>query len=350
MAKKWLSLVLGILCFACICAGITIYLTRVCIPYTAKADKINKTLNSDDEYINQVDVCLIGGSHGLNAFNPSAMWDEEHIKAYNFCYAGETIPMSRAYLEQLYKKRDFKLVVLDAYYAGADDKYFGEKDYAFDIANKMNPDIVLFDYVKNHVSDDVRKDFYFPLNRYHSRWNELDGEDIERKPDASDDYLLGGDYHYDKNDGTKIFFGRWNDSGLSLHLKDDTEEELIAFIRMAKEHGSQVLLVDIPRKYNDCLAPAKWMPDEYAVTNRVREIAKAEGVDFLSYTYDELYKLGFDPEKHMYNKGHMNIRGSEVYSRALAHYIKDNYGLPTHRSDKLWDKYYNIYSCKMEKK
>ena len=347
--KKWLSLVFGIICFVGVCGFISVYLTRVCIPYTAKADKIEKTLNSNDEDMDQVDVCLIGGSHGLNAFNPSAMWDEEHIKAYNYCYAGETIPMSGVYLEQLYKKRSFDLVVLDAYYAGVDDVYFGEKDYAFDIANKMNPDMSLFGYVKKHVSADVRKDYYFPLNRYHSRWRELDGKDIERKPDASDDWLLGGDYHYDST-GEYISFGKWSDSGISMRLKDDTEEELRKFIRVAKAHGSQVLLVDLPRVYNDSLAPAKWMPDEFAVSNRVREIAKEESAGFLQYTYKQLYDLGFYAEKHMYNKGHMNIYGSEVYSRALAAYIADNFDVPTYDNDAIWERYYRIYLSSLAKR
>ena len=349
MAKKWISLIFGILLFAGVCLCVTVWLTRVCIPYTAKADKIEKTLNSDDEDIDQVDVCLIGGSHGLNAFNPSAMWDEKHIKAYNFCYAGETIPMSRVYLEQLYKKRSFDLVVIDAYYAGIDDVYFGEKDYAFDIGNKMNPDMELFGYVKKHVSEDVKKDYYFPLNRYHSRWRELDGKDILREPDTSDDYLLGGDYHYDINAGNEVYFGRWTDSGISLALKDDTEDELKKIIQLAKSHGSQVLLVDVPRNYNDCLAPAKWMPDEFAVANRVREIAKGEGVTFLQYTYKELYDMGFYPEKHMYNKGHMNIWGSEVYSRQLARYIADNFDVPVYKNDSLWEKFYRLYSSQLAK-
>ena len=57
MAKKWISLIFGILLFAGVCVCVTVWLTRVCIPYTAKADKIEKTLNSDDEDIDQVDVC-----------------------------------------------------------------------------------------------------------------------------------------------------------------------------------------------------------------------------------------------------------------------------------------------------
>ena len=351
MWKKRISLAVGIAAFLICAFFITVWLTRTCIPFNAKADKIEKTLYSDDEDMDMVDVCLIGGSHGLNAFNPNVLWDHAGIHSYNYCYAGETIPLTTAYLEELYKKRSFDLVVVDIYYAGLADPYFGEKNYAFDVLCRMNCSKGKSKYVDKHVSEDVKKDYYFPLNRYHSRWYELGDNDIARKPDLTDDFKLGQDYHYETNNGNAVEFPEWGDSGKSTTLKDDVEDELRELIEIVKSHGSELLLVDIPRKYNDSLAPAEWIKNEYATVNRVKEIASEYGVNVLQYDYEELEKIGFDPEKHMFNKGHMNIIGSEVYSRILADYIVNNYNVKRYerKAEDPWEGYLSIYKTEKTK-
>lgn len=350
MMKKWLSLGAGIIAFVCAALFITGWITRICIPFTAKADKIEKTLYSDDTDMDETDICLIGGSHGNNAFNPNILWERAGLHSYNFCYAGETIPLTTAYLEELYKKRSFDLVVVDIYYAGLADKYFGEKSYAFDVLNKMKSSEKKTKYIENHVSEDVKKDYTFPLNRYHTRWYQLDDNDIARKPDLTDDYKLGQDYHFEVNDGHTVHFPQWNDSGMSMPLKDDIEDELRELIETVRSHGSELLFVDLPRRYDDSLMPATWIGDEHAGVNRVKEIAGEYGVKVLQYDDEGLEAIGFVPEKHMYNKGHMNVAGSEVFSKALADYIVSNYDVKRYekRAEDPWEGYLNIY--KKEKK
>ena len=119
------------------------------------------------------------------------------------------------------------------------------------------------------------------------------------------------------------------DGGQVCRLRDTVEEDLRGFIELAQAHGSQVLLADIPRRYGDSLAPATWISDEYAVVNRVKEIAADYGVRVLQYDEEGLDSIGFDPERHMFNRGHMNIAGSEVYSRAMAGFILKKYGIGT---------------------
>lgn len=351
MIRKRISLAFGIIGFVCVAFFITVWITKTCIPYNEKAEKIEKTLYSDDEDMDAVDVCFIGGSHGLNAFNPNTIWAKAGIHSYNYCYAGETIPLTTTYLSELYKKRSFDLVVVDIYYAGLADPYFGEKDYAFDVLCRMNCSDAKKEYIDKHVSEEYKKDYYFPLNRYHTRWYQLGDNDISRKPDLSDDFKLGQDYHYEVNNRKKVQFPMWFDHGHSVPLKDDIEDELRELIKLVKSHGSELLFVDLPRRYNDSLQPAKWIGDEYAAVNRVKEIASEYDVKVLQYDDEGLEKIGFDPEKHMYNKGHMNILGSEVFSKALAGFIVDNYNVKRYekRAEDPWEGYLSIYETERAK-
>ena len=345
MMKKWISLAIGIIAFVCVAFFITVKATKTCIPFNPKADKIEKTLYLDDEDMDETDICLIGGSHGLNDFNPNMLWERAGLHSYNFCYAGETIPLTTVYLEELYKKRTFDLVVVDIYYAGLADKYFGEKNYAFDVLCRMDNSDKKSAYIDKHVSEDVKKDYYFPLNRYHTRWYQLGDNDWERKPDPGDDYKLGQDYHFETNDGNEVHFSPWTDHGNSMPLKDDIEDELRELIETVRSHGSELLFVDLPRRYDDSLMPATWIGDEHAGINRVKEIAAEYDVKVLQYDDEGLEKIGFIPEKHMFNKGHMNVEGSEIFSRALADHIVANYNVKRYEKnakDK-WEGYLNIY-------
>lgn len=346
--KKRLLLLTGIISFVLCALWITDRLTTVCITYTSKADKIEKTLYRDDPEMDEVEVCLIGGSHGINAFNPNILWESAGLHSYNYCYAGETIALSKVYLEELYKKHDFELVVLEPYYAGIDDKYFGEKDYAYDVLNKMHFSFGKMDYINDHVSEEVRKNYWFPLRYYHSRWCDLTDEDKERKPDISDDWKLGQDHHFEVNDGNEVSFLPWADDGTDCELAAGIEKDLCEFIELAKSHGSKVLLADLPRRMNDSLFPAKWLKNEYAVLNRVKKIAARYDVDVLSYDDAGLAKIGFDPAIHMYNKGHMNLLGSEVYSRALGRYITSHMDVSVHKRDAsdIWEGYLSQYKLK----
>ena len=377
--KKWIKTMLGTVLFFVCCFGITQYVTTVCIPFTAKADKIKKNLSSDDEDMSRTEVCLIGGSHGLNAFNPNAMWESEGLHSYNYCFAGETIPVTAIYLEELFKKRQFQVVVVDMYYIGLADPYFGEKNYSYDVLNKLPFSAGKCRYIREHVHEDVRKEYYFPLNRYHTRWLSLEEKDYERTPDPTDDWQLGQDFHFERNDGTTVRFEPWTACDRVIPLADHVEEELRELIDVVTSHGASLLLVDIPRRYDDAAPPAEWIGDERAAVNRVREIVAeydSEGdggesdrpgdggesdgnaaetpvektnngclVEVLQFTGEQLDEIGFVPELHMFNKGHMNVEGSEVFSRALAAELVKRFDVTKHPRDPEdpWEKYCHMY-------
>ena len=343
--KNWILLILGVALFAGCAFWITSFLTHIATPYHEKTQKIEKSLYSDDQEAAQADIIFVGGSHGLGAFNPNIMYEKAGFHSYNCCFAGEMIPLTRVFLEELFKKRSPKLIVLDPYYAGVANKYFGDDTFAFDILSVVKPSDSRSDYVEKHVRKRLRSQYYFPLVRFQSRLMELDERDIERIPDTSDDWRLGLDVHLEINDGTEVHFDSWKDHGQTVELADDTEIELKRIIELVRDNGAQLLIADIPRRYGDSLMPARWFVDEFAVMNRVREIAKEYDVDFFQLNDEDQERVGFVPETCMYNRGHVNIYGSEIFSGVLADYIKEHYdvpGYPRQASDP-WEGYLTIY-------
>lgn len=343
--QKW-RLGVGIVVLIALFAGLTAGLSHVLMPYNSKVDKIEKTLYSDDEDMEQTEIALIGGSHANNGFNPSVMWRDYRMKAYNFSFSGEPVYLTCYYLQELLKKRSFKVVVLDLYYIGQKSTYFSKDSYVFELVANMKWSREKLDFISQCVEPSRRINYWFPMGVYHSRWSELTREDILRQPNLDNDYLLGSDYHLERHgEGGVVSFEPWNSTEEVEDLPERTEEYLRKTIQLVQQSGSQLLLVALPYRYNDANAPDTWVEDEYPVYNRARQIAREYGVNVLQFDDDVLKEIGFIPEEDMYNKGHMNLYGSEKVSNYLGQYICENFEVtrfPEGGTD-LWDIYLKKY-------
>ncbi len=326
-------------------AGITIFANYVTKPFNGKADKIEKSLYADDTDMKEVEIALIGGSHASNGFNPSALWRDYHIKAYNYSFSGEPIYLTYYYLKELYKKRNFKVVVVDLYYAGVKNPIFGKDEYVFEIVSNMRWTKDKVDFIQTHVAPEYRSQYYLPLLRYHNRYRELTKDDFQRRPMPENDYLLGGDYHYDRHAEDPVSFEKWDDTTEYSLLPEKSRVYLQNIIDLTKEHGSKLIFVDLPHRYNDANAPDTWVENEYTNYNTVRMLAESNGIPMIQFD-DALQKeIGFVPEEDMYNKGHMNIFGSEKIASYLGQYLCDNYDVTVFPdgTEKIWDEYLAEY-------
>ena len=346
MKKQKMRLGMGILVLVVLFAGLAAGFSRVLMPYHSKADKIEKTLYSDDEDMEQTEIALIGGSHANNGFNPSVMWRESRIKAYNFSFSGEPIYLTYYYLQELLKKRNFRVVVLDLYYIGQQSTYFSRDSYVFELVANMKWSKEKVNFIRQCVEPSKQKNYFFPVRVYHNRWSELTKEDILRQPNPDNDYLLGSDYHWERfGEGGAVSFEPWEDTEETAELPERAEYYLRKTIELVQQSGSELLLVTLPYRYNDANAPDTWVEDEYPVYNRARQIAQEYGVNLLQFD-DEIQKeIHFVPEEDMYNKGHMNLYGSEKVSRYLGEYLCKNFEVTRFPEDgtDLWDIYLKKY-------
>jgi hypothetical protein len=335
----------GMLVLILLCGVVTAAASYVTKPYDSKTDKVEKTLYSDDEDMNEVEVALIGGSHANNGFNPTAMWKNSRIKAYNFSFSGEPMYLTYYYLKELFKKRSFRLVVVDLYYIGLQNKYFSHDSYVFDLLKSIKWSQDKVDFIQNCVSLEERWKYYFPLYSYHSRWSELTEADFLRTANPDNDFWLGSDYHFERYAEEPVSFEKWNDTDKIAAMSENSETYLRKVIELIQENGCEVLLTGLPHRYNDASAPDTWVSDEYTVYNHAKKIAAEYGVNVLQYNDKILDEIGFVPEEDMYNKGHMNIYGSEKVSAYLGEYIKKNYEVTQFSEEKedLWDVYLGKY-------
>lgn len=320
------------------------YISR---PFNGKADKITKSLYSDDADVNDIDVAWIGGSHAQNGFNPSVLYRDYGIRSFNYAYSGSPLFLNYYYLEELYKKHDFKVVVLDLCYAGVRDAYFEKDEYVFEVVSNMRFSKEKIKFIQEHISPENRLSYYFPAFRYHSRLLQLTKADIFREPISTNDFFLGSDYHkeqYSEELGI-VHFDSWNNTDECSELPEMVELYLNKIIALTKAHNSKLLFTVLPYNYNKSGLPVPWVDDEYTNYNSVRKLAEKNNIPMLEYDDSLLDEIGFIPEEHMFNPGHMNLNGSELITSHLGKYLTDNYDLTQWKEgdSPLWDSYVTAY-------
>ncbi len=123
-------------------------------------------------------------------------------------------------------------------------------------------------------------------------------------------------------------------------------------VELVQSHGGEVLFVDLPHRYNDANAPDTWVEDEYRVFNHAKQIAQEYGVRMVQFDERIQERIDFIPQQDMYNKGHMNIYGSEKVSAYLGAYIREHYEVtqfPAGTHD-LWDEFLETYESVYQEK
>lgn len=351
LKQKW-RLAFEIFFFLSLAAGILVAVNEVTNPYNAKADKVQKNLYSDDADMEQTEVALIGGSHAVNGFNPTVIWRNERIKSYNFSFSGEPVYLTYYYLKELLEKHQYKLVVFDLYYIGMKNRYFKRESFVFDVLRCMKWSPVKREFIRQCVPADQRKKYYLPLLAYHTRWSELTKADFLRQPDTKDDFWLGSEYYYERCGAEPVSFEPWADPGEVASMPEYSEWYLRKVVELVQSHGSELLFVDLPHRYNDANAPDTWVEDEYRTYNHAKQIAQEYGIHMVQFDGRIQEQIGFIPEQDMYNKGHMNIYGSEKVSAYLGEYIRENYEVTQYPSGAhdLWDEYLETYESVYQEK
>lgn len=175
-------------------------------------------------------------------------------------------------------------------------------------------------------------EFYFPIIRFHSRWDELrpwvfNAPSTDYKGSMHANYFLSN-----IEDQT----GRIVTDDATTPLPDDVKAELLAVLDYCDEEKVNTLFVKSPQ------ADTK---EELGRMNSAEALIKERGypcVDML----DEFEKTGIQTDTDFYNDRHTNVHGSLKFSKYLGDYLVEHYGFEDKRGQpewESWDKSWESY-------
>ena len=303
-----------LLCFAALLYAFS------CIFSFKYEDGINPISNFYDLPEDTVDVLLLGSSHmGMNV-DPSILWNQKGIAAYN-CWGSMQQPWNTYYyLKECLKYQQPKLVVMDVYGV----TFNGDLPGYDNIVKNTQGLRFSRDKIENILVSapaEYRSALLLGIPCIHYRYSEISSGDFRNffwnKHTAIQSLDLSGQ--------TVQSFEIMDVSGMTepVHLAEKCETYFRRILELCQEKGIPILLVASPYYLHE---------QEQGRFNRIGEIARSYGVPFLNFN-ENYEELSIDPQRDFCDLAHMMPSGVEKYDSYLADYIVTHYDIPDRRLD-----------------
>ena len=272
-----------------------------------------------------VDLLVLGSSHAYVNIDPGILWEEYGVPAYDLGGGVQPLWNTYFYLKEALKTQTPKLIVLDAYTVTFNQEY---NDNGRAVSNtfgmKWSRDKV--NAMKLSAPPDKLSSFLLGYTQYHSRIRELSREDFL------------------KDKGDEARYASWKGSYLSTAVRSfawpkdvQTEERGLmtekteAWYRKTIElaQSANVPLLIVVNPYFNITT------EHQAIYNTAADIAAEYGVPFVNFNRNFTI-LELDPAVSYFDEEHMNIWGSREFTRMLGKMLTEDYNLPDHRGDSVY--------------
>ena len=266
------------------------------------------------------DVIFIGDCEVYSNFSPMELYRQQGITAYVRGNSQQLIWQSYYILQETLRYETPKAVVWnvnamryaepvsEAYNRLAMDKMRWSEEKVRMILASMTEEEDFWSYV-------------FPVLRYHSRFDELTGEDMEYLFREKDNTFNG----YLMEKGVVPLGTLPRKRPLADYAFDELCWDYLDKMRtVCEEHGVELILIKAPSVY-------PYWYDEYDL--QIEEYAAQYGLAFYNFL-DYVDQMGIDYNTDTYDAGlHLNLDGTTKLTTFFAEILAENHGLADHRSD-----------------
>lgn len=291
--------------------------------------------NLINEYYGEVknhDVIFIGDCEVFSNFSPVTLWEDYGISSYIRGSAQQLIWQSYYLLKETLNYEKPKVVVFNV----LSMKYNEPQKEAY---NRLTLDGMKLSTVKiEAINASMMKgesfiSYIFPILRYHSRWNELTGEDfkylLHRSTISHNGYLM----RVDVKPVTTIPVGM---KLADYQFGDNSYDYLNRMTKLCKDNGIKLILIKSPSIY-------PYWYDEWDA--QIVQYAKDNDLTYINFL-KQVDEIGIDYSTDTFDGGlHLNLSGAEKLSKYFGKMLSETYGIPDHRNDPV---YQNIWSEKVQ--
>lgn len=286
---------------------------------------------------NSVDVLMFGNSHIYCGIYPMKLYENTGIVSYSLATGSQPIALSYYLLKEALKTQTPKIVIVDPSNLFTDE---------IDSAWRVGMDNMPLNDVKIELAYDYgRRQFgggywsvIFPIIKYHSRWNELTGNDY-----ISNWYMAGEvlnsrivsngitmtDIDTVVNairERNPAFLNEFNGNATSNKsfqnnlfeplIYENKREYLLKIKQLCDDYGAELILTTIPTLQYPWIK-SSWNREKSTI---IKQFATEEGIIYLDLIYD--YDLKIDNKTDFFDDGfHLNCNGAQKVTNFLGDYL-----------------------------
>ncbi len=261
---------------------------------------------------NTIDVLVVGDSLSYSSISPMEIWNEYGITSYVCGQSGQRIQETYHMIETALQTQSPKVVVLETnvMYRGKD----GVASYA--------------DTIEQWGA------YHVPLMWCHDIWKSF----VINKQYPEENYK-GYKFRTKVDPYTKGAY--MQETTKAKELTKTVTSYMEDIVNLCKENDIQLLLVSVPspKNYN------------YQKFNALTAYAKEHGVAYLDMN-SKVSEIGIDWQADSLDQGdHLNYLGAQKVSQYLSKYLKENYELADHRSNREYSSWREValaYNAKVQ--
>ena len=266
------------------------------------------------------DVIFIGDCEVYANISPMEMYRSQGITAYVRGTSQQLIWQSYNVLKETLKYETPKAVVYNVNAM----RYSEPVNEAFNrlTIDKMKWSREKVDIIQaSMMEEESFWSYVFPILRYHSRFDELTGEDITYLFRTKDNTWNGHLINQAINPVGTLPAKR---AQADYRFGDICYDYLEQMAALCQENGVELILMKAPSLY-------PYWYDEYDA--QIRDFAEAHGLAYYDFT-DVTEEIGLDFQVDTYDGGlHLNLTGAVKLSDYFARILAQEHGLADHRQD-----------------
>ena len=278
-----------------------------------------------------IDVLFLGDSNFYKCFSPMQIYEKTGITSYNYSVVSSRMYMLYYMLENALNYQNPKVVFLTVntlFYQERVSESAQRKSFDYMKFDKTKVDMINDPIFNNSFEDKVS--YYFPIFRYHNRWNDLKIKDItsvlKSKYSISKGYSLSD---FVVPNDSKNPYDYMEDNHKEVESKEFMRKYLIKAIELCKEKNVDLVLI----------APPDMDAWNYRKSLKTKSIAEKYNVGFLELNDSNIIKLDWKTDAED-GRAHLNTLGAIKVTDYIIDYLLKNYKLEDHRKDRKFD-YWN---------
>ena len=281
---------------------------------------------------NTLDYIAVGSSHMYCTLNPLEVWNKSGAAGFVLATQQQPLQASYHYIKEAFKTQSPKYVILEGYMIYGESTY--DSAVLYDAIDPLKFSFNKVQMINNLVEYEDRPNYYFNILKYHSRWNTVTANEINRILEQPQDIYKG----FVALDGN---YSGYNlipdyDNTNDIELSEFNTQVLNDIYELVTDNGAALILMFGPYDTNSVelcekiKAEIKW--------------AEEKGITVLDYC-EMLNDINIDPTNDYYDAGHLDISGAKKVSIHFASYLKENKLKKNNRiTHDQWQMDYNTYS------
>lgn len=268
-----------------------------------------------------MDVLFYGSSHAYCTVSPLELWHETGLQSYVLATQSQPPAATLHYIKQSLEHQSPQLLVVEAFMfiLPPEERLEASLRDCIDALPWRENKVEL---IQRLVAPGERSSYYFNFLKYHSRWKELSGRDMDFSYLNGTDNLRGYIYLTPRREAECYPLDYTHVQ--PQPLPEENAVFLDELLALARDSNKELALFIAPMSGAEAYA---------GQFKTLHEYAEANGIPVLDFN-EKFAELGFDCTEDFFDFDHLNATGASKATAALARWMEQNFQLiPNPNSD-----------------